>query len=550
MSNHEHTENIVKYYARLYVVRGGNEGLWKLPTNRSLTMNVFSNTAGSASAAPRDTASERSRIGEANSEYVIAEKIIDLDDNFAHYMSADQLKSLTTFGKMKLEVDYSRVLNYQPGGSNASAAGSTLRQSTSTMGAGDFAGNSTFGGTGSVGVGAVSYKLRIRLVDDSNELENMTTGTATNGTKSNKNDSYLDDLQATAWDLEVPLDLSLFVKCTGGQSWVGVVSAGLLLDNQAFLSAHEYLQQQEQQKNALPWQQNSAVGQPRAFSLQLYALHFESKGTLFSFPVCSPYTSARHPDTFLKMEEELAKIRTWMNIKMQFQFPPLFKVIFDAESVRHYERIFSLVMKIRFVSRMLEKLWMSRSKFLTDRLFCNIRHAMHFFISNLLYYLQVDVVDSEYARLLQELEHVTDFQSVLKHHKHFIANILRLSMIDNMGIQESMDRIVQVCLRFVAACRLQSKSEFQYDLAQDDKPSFGSRPEVAKGKEGTDGAQSNSHSASQPPVYIPIEEFEAIRKEFYLQVSYLFQFMRKVESRGFLFRLDFNGFLSQASLDS
>jgi hypothetical protein len=33
---------------------------------------------------------------------------------------------------------------------------------------------------------------------------------------------------------------------------------------------------------------------------------------------------------------------------------------------------------------------MTRSRLITsDRLFCNIRHSMHFFISNLLYYLQV-----------------------------------------------------------------------------------------------------------------------------------------------------------------
>ena len=31
------------------------------------------------------------------------------------------------------------------------------------------------------------------------------------------------------------------------------------------------------------------------------------------------------------------------------------------------------------------------------------------------------------------------------------------------------------------------------------------------------------------------------------QVSYLFQLMRKVENRGFIFRLDFNGFISEVS---
>ena len=46
------------------------------------------------------------------------------------------------------------------------------------------------------------------------------------------------------------------------------------------------------------------------------------------------------------------------------------------------------------------------------------------------------------------------------------------------------------------------------------------------------------------PVVIPSEEIEGVRREFFTQISYLFQIMRKVENRGLMFRLDFNGYLS------
>ena len=46
------------------------------------------------------------------------------------------------------------------------------------------------------------------------------------------------------------------------------------------------------------------------------------------------------------------------------------------------------------------------------------------------------------------------------------------------------------------------------------------------------------------PVIIPPQEVQALRKEFFTQISYLFQVMRKVDNRGFMFRLDFNGYLS------
>lgn len=37
----------------------------------------------------------------------------------------------------------------------------------------------------------------------------------------------------------------------------------------------------------------------------------------------------------------------------------------------------------------LERLWIARSRLAADRSFCQSRHSMHFFVSNLLYYLQV-----------------------------------------------------------------------------------------------------------------------------------------------------------------
>ena len=45
------------------------------------------------------------------------------------------------------------------------------------------------------------------------------------------------------------------------------------------------------------------------------------------------------------------------------------------------------------------------------------------------------------------------------------------------------------------------------------------------------------------PVVVPPEEMDNIHKEFFAQISFLFQIMRRVENRGFMFRLDFNNYL-------
>lgn len=139
----------------------------------------------------------------------------------------------------------------------------------------------------------------------------------------------------------------------------------------------------------------------------------------------------------------------------------------------------------------------------------------------------MDVVDSEYSTLQKEVATAADFQSVLRAHKTFTSNMLRLSLIDHTSVQEGIERILQICLRFIAVCRILHQSEF---LNED----------IVSGCEDAPNA---------PPIYVPPEEFTHIRKDFFAQVSMLFQLMRKVESRGFIFRLDFNGYLSNASLE-
>ena len=82
--------------------------------------------------------------------------------------------------------------------------------------------------------------------------------------------------------------------------------------------------------------------------IELTTLEFGSKGALASYPVASAFTSAKYPETFSKLEKQLLQFRAWMNLKLQFRVPDLFKIVFDADAMGAYERIFSSVMKVRY----------------------------------------------------------------------------------------------------------------------------------------------------------------------------------------------------------
>jgi hypothetical protein len=588
----------------------------RLPLNKRLEVHIgdgYYRAADPPTSQPHDA-----------EEYVLAEKIIDLDKNLG-YFPENNIRSLSTLSsRLHMDVSYQRVMNYHKSSSSASVASSIaqvggsgdifhgLRErnalhdsaaSASTAARPTAATGSIAGGGGSTVhiVGEVNHRMRVRLrPDEDYESEDD----AAHSTYKRGHEAG-GTTNATHWDLDIPLDLSVLVKNMSGQVWVGTVNAGLLLqeptmarEDASYESSDENIDGEaedatekdtldksegDKHRKHLSTDEEDAVQaalqrrQRQVFHTVLTRLHFEGKGSLYSYPVCSPFTSARYPDTFLQLEREVSRIRAWMHLKMHVHFPSIFTVIFDADSKRNYERVFGLVMKIRLVARLLEKLWMARSKWITDRLYCNLRHAMHFFISNLLYYLQVDVVDSEYTTFQKELKHLTEFQAVLMAHRHFLANILRLSMLDNQAIQECFDRLLHLCLRFVAACRIQARSEAMYmetpaaagsghvnesvldETAVHLPPSTHAHqtPMLNRSKlslspssaGGSGGHHRLNTSGYSVPIYIPIEEFEIIRKEFFQQLEYLLQFMKKIESRGFLFRLDFNGFLSQHCVD-
>jgi hypothetical protein len=50
-------------------------------------------------------------------------------------------------------------------------------------------------------------------------------------------------------------------------------------------------------------------------------------------------------------------------------------------------------------------------------------------------------------------------------------------------------------------------------------------------------------------VYIPPEEYTALYHDFLQQIAYLFTFMKTLDTRGFLFRLDFNNYLSNQIME-
>lgn len=232
-------------------------------------------------------------------------------------------RSLSSTSPFRLEVEYARSLQRSDANDAATVATQRTLSSHATS-------------LGHAAAPAVVYTLRARLVDASlpaaSHPSSVPASTAAAERRFFSHSSKVKEpsfpADQVSWGLEVPVNLANHVKCQGGQAFTGLDVSGLRLSASRDSSSMTFTDTD-------------------AFAFRLTQLQISGKGTLSSYPVTSAPTAARHPDTTARVQEEVDRVRAWMQIKLCLHFPPMFRVIFDADAVTCYERVFAAIMKVK-----------------------------------------------------------------------------------------------------------------------------------------------------------------------------------------------------------
>ncbi|KAL8582302.1 hypothetical protein ACOMHN_037059 [Nucella lapillus] len=75
-----------------------------------------------------------------------------------------------------------------------------------------------------------------------------------------------------------------------------------------------------------------------------------------------------------------------------------------------------------------------------------LRHHMSFLVDNLQYYLQVDVIESQYGQLLETISSTRDFEAVRLAHEHFLAALLSQSFVHMKSVWHCLYEILNLCV--------------------------------------------------------------------------------------------------------
>uniref|UniRef100_A0A1A8HAU1 Gamma-tubulin complex component n=1 Tax=Nothobranchius korthausae TaxID=1143690 RepID=A0A1A8HAU1_9TELE len=155
----------------------------------------------------------------------------------------------------------------------------------------------------------------------------------------------------------------------------------------------------------------------------------------------------------------------WAALGLTYKVQWPLHILFTPAVLEKYNVVFRYLLSVRRVQSQLQHCWalqMQRKHLSsqTDAVKWRLRNHMAFLIDNLQYYLQVDVLESQFSQLLQQINSTRDFESIRLAHDHFLSNLLAQSFILLKPVFHCLNEILELCQNF---CSLVSQNVASLD---------------------------------------------------------------------------------------
>ncbi|OVA12707.1 Spc97/Spc98 [Macleaya cordata] len=160
----------------------------------------------------------------------------------------------------------------------------------------------------------------------------------------------------------------------------------------------------------------------------------------------------------------------WDGIALEYSIDWPLQLFFTQEVLSKYRRVFQYLLRLKRTQMELEKSWASVmhqdhtdfAKRRNDRDNCSIsqqrrqrsrpmwrvREHMAFLIRNLQFYIQVDVIESQWNVLQARVQDSDDFTELVGFHQEYLSALISQSFLDIGSVSRILDSIMKLCLQF------------------------------------------------------------------------------------------------------
>ncbi|XVF80959.1 hypothetical protein PTKIN_Ptkin15bG0117400 [Pterospermum kingtungense] len=176
----------------------------------------------------------------------------------------------------------------------------------------------------------------------------------------------------------------------------------------------------------------------------------------------------------------------WDGIALEYSVDWPLQLFFTQEVLSKYRRIFQYLLRLKRTQMELEKSWASVmhqdhtdfAKHRNERMNCStsqprrqrfrpmwrVREHMAFLIRNLQFYIQVDVIESQWNVLQSHIQDSHDFTELVGFHQEYLSALISQSFLDIGSVSRILDSIMTLCLQFCWNIENQESSQNTSEL--------------------------------------------------------------------------------------
>ncbi|CAI9117266.1 OLC1v1018621C2 [Oldenlandia corymbosa var. corymbosa] len=175
----------------------------------------------------------------------------------------------------------------------------------------------------------------------------------------------------------------------------------------------------------------------------------------------------------------------WDGITLEYSIDWPLQLFFTPEALSKYRRIFQYLLRLKRTQMELEKSWASamhhdHSDMSNDqdgsarshqrrqrsRPMWRVREHMAFLIRNFQFYIQVDVIESQWNVLQSHIQNSDDFTDLVGFHQEYLSALVSQSFLDIGSVSRILDGIMKLCLQFCWKIDYLESNETTFDLEQ------------------------------------------------------------------------------------
>ncbi|MCO5567124.1 hypothetical protein L7F22_020810 [Adiantum nelumboides] len=178
----------------------------------------------------------------------------------------------------------------------------------------------------------------------------------------------------------------------------------------------------------------------------------------------------------------------WDSIALEYSIDWPLQLLFTKETLSKYCRVFQYLLRLKRIQLELEKSWaeaMQQDRTESSRQrrdsvnhvlatqrqqqrmpTWRIRQHMTYLITNLQFYIQVDVIESQWNLLQKRVQASKDFTELVRFHQEYLAALISQSFLDIGSVSRILDSIIKLCLRLCWLIENQDGTPNSVDLDQ------------------------------------------------------------------------------------